>query len=207
MTSIAALYMEPVPIMVQSILGSTLSGGVTTVTIPATQDGDLIVAFGSASGTATPPTASVGWTTITTFNNNPTFTGNDRATRVVWQRTTGGGKTLTFTGAGTSGVNYSGALIFRNAIGIGSYAATSATTTSGSTSFSAPAFAQSFASSTVMMFGYVPNVTACTNIGIPDVPPVITNGIAYVGYQAAFAGATLTLSTASFPIGASVEIY
>jgi hypothetical protein len=206
MTSIAAFYMEPVPIMVQSILGSTLSGGVTTVTIPATQDGDLIVAFGSAIR-STPPTVTAGWTTITTYNNNPGGTGNDRATRVVWQRTTGNGQTLTFTGAGTSGVNYSGALIFRNAIGIGSYAATSATTTSGSTSFAAPAFAQSFSSSTVMMFGYVPNVTACTDIGIPDVPPVITNGIAYVGYQAAFAGATLTLSTASFPIGASVEIY
>jgi hypothetical protein len=66
MPSAQALLMEPVPIMVLSVLGSTLStGGVTTVTIPAHADGDLIIAFGSNRTNTVPPTPA-GWTSIAT---------------------------------------------------------------------------------------------------------------------------------------------
>ena len=120
MPSAQALLMEPVPVMVLSVLGSTLStGGVTTVTIPAHADGDLIVAFGS-NRTATPPPTPSGWTSIATGTCNPFGTGSDRSTRMVYKFSDGSAQTLTFdSGSSTASTDpYSGCLIFRNATGV-----------------------------------------------------------------------------------------
>ena len=188
---------------VDSIIGSSLSSGVTSVAIPAHQSGDLILAFGSASGTGTAPTATAGWTSLLTYNNNPTFTSNDRATRVVYKFGDGTAQTLTFTGAGSSASAYSGAIIFRNVNAIGNFASTSASTTVASSTFSAPAISPlTYYPSTIVIFSYVPVISSTSIAG-----GIATNGMVYVPDQTSFAGGTVNLSPSSFRIGCSIEIY
>ena len=54
--------------IVGSALGSTITGGVTTVDIPATQAGDFILAFGSDQN-PTPPVPNAGWTNVLSYNS------------------------------------------------------------------------------------------------------------------------------------------
>jgi hypothetical protein len=126
-----ALLMTPVPILVASVLGSTVDGsGVTSISIPATAPGDLIVAFGSNRTNTASPTPA-GWTSIATGVCNPFGTGSDRSTRMVYQFTTGDAQTLTFNGGddGTSADPYSGCLIFRGASEVGTGAGVNSNST------------------------------------------------------------------------------
>jgi hypothetical protein len=94
MTIQQALIAPPVPILVASVLGTTLTtGGVTSVSIPATAAGDLIVAWGSNRTNTASPTPA-GWTSIATGTANPLGTGSDRSTRMVYQFTDGAAQTL-----------------------------------------------------------------------------------------------------------------
>ena len=201
MPSAQALLMEPVPIMVLSVLGSTLStAGVTTVTIPAHADGDLIIAFGS-NRTATPPPTPSGWTSIATGTCNPFGTGSDRSTRMVYKFSDGSAQTLTFdSGAGTVSTDpYSGCLIFRNAVGVDGGAGIDDTATG--TTLAVPALTLTRYPSTVVAFSFYDAFTAAPAGWIVD------NGMAYAEYLSTWAGGNFTINATAALIGTVVEIY
>jgi hypothetical protein len=200
MAGIQALLMEPVPIMVQSVLGSTLSAaGVTTVTIPSHADGDLIIAFGSNRTNTVPPTPA-GWTSIATGVANPGGGGNDRSTRMVYKFSDGSAQTLTFdSGGGASTDPYSGCLIFRNAVGVDGAADINDNATG--TTLAVPALTLTRYPSTVVAFSFYDAITTA------PAGWIVTNGMAYAEYLSAWAGGNFTLSATSALIGTVVEIY
>ena len=196
-----ALLMEPVPIMVLSVLGSTLStGGVTTIDIPAHADGDLIVAFGSNRTSTAPPTPA-GWTSIATGTCNPFGTGSDRSTRMVYKFSDGSAQTLTFdSGSGTASADpYSGCLIFRNAVGVDGGSGIDDTATG--TTLAVPALTLTRYPSTVVAFSFYDAFTAA------PAGWTVTNGMAYVEYLSAWAGGNFTINATAALIGTVVEIY
>ena len=196
-----ALLMEPVPVMVLSVLGSSLStGGVTTVTIPAHADGDLIVAFGSNRTNTVPPTPA-GWTSIATGVANPGGGANDRSTLMVYKFSDGSAQTLTFdSGSGTASTDpYSGCLIFRNAVGVDGAAGIDDNTTG--TTLTVPALTLTRYPSTVVAFSFYDAFTAA------PAGWTVTNGMAYAEYLSAWAGGDFTLGATAAQIGTVVEIY
>jgi hypothetical protein len=197
-----ALLMEPVPIMVLSVLGSTLSAaGVTTVTIPAHADGDLIVAFGSNRTSTAPPTPA-GWISIATGTCNPFGTGSDRSTRMVYKFSDGSAQTLTFDSgsADASADPYSGCLIFRNAVGADGGAGV--TTTATGTTLAIPALTLTRYPSTVVAFSFYGDAITAAPAGW-----TVIDGMAYAEYLTAWDGGNFTLGATAAEIGTVVEIY
>jgi hypothetical protein len=196
-----ALLMTPVPILVASVLGSTVSGaGVTSISIPATAAGDLIIAFGSNRTNTASPTPA-GWTSIATGIANPGGGGGDRSTRMVYQFTTGGAQTLTFDGGadGTSTDPYSGCLIFRGASEVGTGAGVSSNSTG--TTLAIPTLTVNRVPATVVAFSFYDAITAA------PAGWTVTNGMAYAEYLTAWAGGNFTLGDTAALIGTVVEIY
>jgi len=193
--------MTPVPILVASVLGTTVNGaGVTSISIPATAAGDLIVAFGS-NRTNTPSPTPAGWTSIATGVCNPFGTGSDRSTRMVYQFTDGGAQTLTFDGgsADASADPYSGCLIFRGASEVGTGAGVSTNATG--TTLAIPTLTINRVPATVVVFSFYDGITAA------PAGWTVTNGMAYAEYLDAWAGGNFTLSAGAAEIGTVVEIY
>lgn len=200
MTIQQALLMTPVPVLVASVLGSTVSGaGVTSISIPATAAGDLIIAFGSNRTSTASPTPA-GWTSIATGIANPFGTDSDRSTRMVYQFTTGGAQTLTFDGGGTASTDpYSGCLIFRGASEVGVGAGVSSNSTG--TTLAIPTLTVNRVPATVVAFSFYDAITAA------PAGWTVTNGMAYAEYLTAWAGGNFTLNTTAAEIGTVVEIY
>ena len=203
MTIQQALIAPPVPILVASVLGSTVNAaGVTTISIPATAAGDLIIAFGS-NRTITPTPTPVGWTAIATGVCNITGTANDRSTSMVYQFTTGGAQTLTFDGAGSgdsSADPYSGCLIFRGASLVGTGAGVSNNSTG--TTLAMPSLTIDRVPATVIVFSFFGDSISAAPAGW-----TVTNGMAYAEYLSAWAGGNFTLSATAALIGTTVPIY
>lgn len=197
------LLMRPVPILVASVLGSTVSaGGVTSISIPATAAGDLIVAFGS-NRTATPSPTPAGWTSVATGTHNPFGTGSDRSTRMVYQFTDGNAQTLTFDGGtGDSGSTepYSGCLIFRGVSEVGSGAGVNSGGSTGTT-LAIPGLTVNRVPATVIAFSFYDAITAA------PAGWTISNGMAYAEYLSAWAGGNFTIDATAALIGTVVEIY
>ena len=196
-----ALLMTPVPILVASVLGSTVDGsGVTSISIPATAAGDLIIAFGSNRTNTASPTPA-GWTSIATGVANPFGTGSDRSTRMVYQFTAGGAQTLTFDGGddGTSTDPYSGCLIFRGASEVGAGAGVSNNSTG--TTLAIPTLTVDRVPATVVAFSFYDGITAA------PAGWTVTNGMAYAEYLSEWAGGNFTLGATAALIGTVVEIY
>jgi hypothetical protein len=196
-----ALLMTPVPILVASVLGSTVDGsGVTSISIPATAAGDLIIAFGSNRTNTASPTPA-GWTSIATGVANPFGTGSDRSTRMVYQFTAGGAQTLTFDGGddGTSTDPYSGCLIFRGASEVGTGAGVSSNSTG--TTLAIPTLTVDRVPATVVTFSFYDGITAA------PAGWTVTNGMAYAEYLSEWAGGNFTLGATAALIGTVVEIY
>jgi hypothetical protein len=196
-----ALLMTPVPILVASVLGSTVNAaGVTSISIPATAPGDLIIAFGS-NRTNTPSPTPAGWTSIATGVCNPFGTGSDRSTRMVYQFTDGNAQTLTFDGDsdGTSADPYSGCLIFRGASEVGTGAGVNSNTTG--TTLAIPSLTINRVPATVVVFSFYDGITAA------PAGWTVTNGMAYAEYLDAWTGGNFTLSAGAAEIGTVVEIY
>ena len=201
MTIQQALIAPPVPTLVASVLGTTLTtGGVTSVSIPATAAGDLIVAWGSNRTNTASPTPA-GWTSIATGIANPFGTGGDRSTRMVYQFTDGSTQTLTFNGgsADVSADPYSGCLIFRGASEIGTGAGV--TTTATGTTLAIPTLTINRVPATVVAFSFYNGITAA------PAGWTVSNGMAYAEYLDAWAGGNFTLSATAAEIGTVVEIY
>jgi hypothetical protein len=198
-----ALLMTPVPILVASVLGSTVSGaGVTSISIPATAAGDLIIAFGSNRTSTASPTPA-GWTSIATGIANPFGTGSDRSTRMVYQFTTGGAQTLTFDGGtGDSGSTdpYSGCLIFCGASEVGVGAGVSSNSTG--TTLAIPTLTVNRVPATVVAFSFYGDSITAAPAGW-----TLTNGMAYAEYLTAWAGGNFTIGDTAALIGTVVEIY
>jgi hypothetical protein len=193
-----ALLMTPVPILVASVLGSDLTtGGVTSISIPATAAGDLIIAFGS-NRTSTPSPTPAGWTSIATGSHN---SASDRSTRMVYQFTDGSAQTLTFDGGSStaSAVPYSGCLIFRGASEVGTGAGVNSNSTG--TSLPIPTLTVNRVPATVIAFSFYN--------GIESAPAgwTISNGMSYAEYLTVWAGANFTLDATAALIGTVVEIY
>jgi hypothetical protein len=196
-----ALLMTPVPILVASVLGSTVSGaGVTSISIPATAPGDLIIAFGSNRTNTASPTPA-GWTSIATGICNPFGTGSDRSTRMVYQFTTGDAQTLTFNGGddGTSADPYSGCLIFRGASEVGTGDGVSSNSTG--TTLAIPTLTVNRVPATVIVFSFYDGITAA------PAGWTVVNGMAYAEYLSSWAGGDFTLGATAALIGTVVEIY
>ena len=196
-----ALLMTPVPILVASVLGSTVSAaGVTSISIPATAEGDLIIAFGSNRTNTASPTPA-GWTSIATGIANPVGTGSDRSTRMVYQFTDGSAQTLTFDGgsADASADPYSGCLIFRGVSEVGTGAGV--TTTATGTTLAIPTLTVNRVPATVVAFSFYDGITAA------PAGWTVTNGMAYAEYLTAWAGGNFTLGATAAEIGTVVEIY
>jgi hypothetical protein len=196
-----ALLMTPVPILVASVLGSNVTtGGVTSIDIPATAAGDLIIAFGS-NRTTTPSPTPAGWTSIATGVSNQFGTSGDRSTRMVYQFTDGSAQTLTFDGGsdGASTDPYSGCLIFRGASEVGTGAGVNSNSTG--TTLPIPTLTVNRVPATVIAFTFYN--------GIESAPAgwTISNGMAYAEYLTAWAGANFTLDATAALIGTVVEIY
>ena len=194
--------MTPVPILVASVLGSTLTtGGVTSVSIPATAAGDLIIAFGSNRTNTASPTPA-GWNSIATGIANPFGTGSDRSTRMVYQFTDGNAQTLTFDGgsADVSADPYSGCLIFRGAseVGVGDGVSSNST----GTTLAIPELTVDRVPATVVAFSFFGDAITAAPAGW-----TISNGMAYAEYLSAWAGGNFTLTTTAALIGTVVEIY
>ena len=184
--------------VVGSALGSTITGGVTTCDIPATQAGDFILAFGSDQN-ANPPVPSAGWTNVLSYNSP----NNARVTQVVSQVTNGAAQTLTFTGFGDTTVpntRYSGAIIFRSATGIGNTFSTGSNSTGSS--FTVPAMTLTRPPSNVVVFSYYAGILSTTIAGA-----TIANGMIYVPGATGFAGGTVTESANSYLNFCSIEVY
>ena len=193
-----ALLMTPVPILVASVLGSDLTtGGVTSISIPATAAGDLIIAFGS-NRTSTPSPTPAGWTSIATGSHN---SASDRSTRMVYQFTDGSAQTLTFDGGSStaSAVPYSGCLIFRGASEVGTGAGVNSNSTG--TTLPIPTLTVNRVPATVIAFTFYN--------GISSAPAgwTISNGMSYAEYLTVWAGANFTLDATAALIGTVVEIY
>jgi hypothetical protein len=202
MTIQQALIAPPVPILVASVLGSTVSAaGVTSISIPATAAGDLIIAFGSNRTSTASPTPA-GWTSIATGVANPFGTGSDRSTRMVYQFTDGGAQTLTFDGgsADASADPYSGCLIFRGASQVGTGAGVNSNSTG--TTLAIPTLTIDRVPATVIAFSFYGNAITVAPAGW-----TISNGMAYAEYLSAWAGGNFTLNTTAAEIGTTVPIY
>ena len=202
MTIQQALIAPPVPILVASVLGSTVSaGGVTSISIPATAAGDLIVAFGSTR-TTTPSPTPAGWTSIATGVCNVTGTANDRSTRMVYQFTDGSAQTLTFDGGsdGASADPYSGCLIFRGASEVGTGAGVNNNSTG--TTLAIPSLTVDRVPATVVAFSFYGDSITAAPAGW-----TISNGMAYAEYLTTWAGGNFTLSDTAALIGTTVPIY
>ena len=202
MTIQQALIAPPVPILVASVLGSTVSAaGVTSINIPATAAGDLIVAFGSNRTNTASPTPA-GWTSIATGIANPFGTGGDRSTRMVYQFTDGGAQTLTFDGGSddVSADPYSGCLIFRGASAVGTGDGVSSNSTG--TTLTMPALTIDRVPATVIVFSFYGDSITAAPAGW-----TISNGMAYAEYLSAWAGGNFTLSATAALIGTTVPIY
>jgi hypothetical protein len=202
MTIQQALIAPPVPILVASVLGSTVSAaGVTSISIPATAAGDLIIAFGSNRTNTASPTPA-GWTSIATGIANPFGTGSDRSTRMVYQFTDGGAQTLTFDGgsADASADPYSGCLIFRGASQVGTGAGV--TTNATGTTLAIPTLTIDRVPATVIAFSFYGNAITVAPAGW-----TISNGMAYAEYLSEWAGGNFTLNTTAAEIGTTVPIY
>ena len=202
MTIQQALIAPPVPILVASVLGSTVSAaGVTSISIPATAAGDLIIAFGSNRTSTASPTPA-GWTSIATGVANPFGTGSDRSTRMVYQFTDGGAQTLTFDGgsADASADPYSGCLIFRGASQVGTGAGVNSNSTG--TTLAIPTLTIDRVPATVIAFSFYGN-----SITVAPAGWTISNGMAYAEYLSAWAGGNFTLDTTAALIGTTVPIY
>jgi hypothetical protein len=202
MTIQQALIAPPVPILVASVLGSTVSAaGVTSISIPATAAGDLIIAFGSNRTSTASPTPA-GWISIATGVANPFGTGSDRSTRMVYQFTDGGAQTLTFDGgsADASADPYSGCLIFRGASQVGTGAGV--TTNATGTTLAIPTLTIDRVPATVIAFSFYGNAITVAPAGW-----IISNGMAYAEYLSAWAGGNFTLNTTAAEIGTTVPIY
>jgi hypothetical protein len=193
-----ALLMTPVPILVASVLGSVVNGsGITSISIPATAAGDLIIAFGS-NRTSTPSPTPAGWTSIATGSHN---SASDRSTRMVYQFTDGSAQTLTFDGGSStaSADPYSGCLIFRGASEVGTGDGVSNNSTG--TTLAIPGLTVNRVPATVIAFTFYN--------GIESAPAgwTISNGMAYAEYLTVWAGANFTLDATAALIGTVVEIY
>jgi hypothetical protein len=202
MTIQQALIAPPVPVLVASVLGTSLTtGGVTSVSIPATAAGDLIIAFGSNRTNTASPTPA-GWTSIATGIANPGGGANDRSTRMVYQFTDGTAQTLTFDGgASTAGADpYSGCLIFRGASEIGTGAGVSSNSTG--TTLAIPTLTINRVPATVIAFSFYGDSITAAPAGW-----IVTNGMAYAEYLTAWAGGNFTISATAALIGTVVEIY
>ena len=197
-----ALLMTPVPILVASVLGSTVNGaGVTSISIPATAAGDLIIAFGSNRTNTASPTPA-GWTSIATGVANPFGTGSDRSTRMVYQFTDGSAQTLTFDGgsADASADPYSGCLIFRGASEVSTGAGVDSNSTG--TTLAMPGLTVDRLPATVIVFSFFGDSITAAPAGW-----TVTNGMAYAEYLSDWAGGNFTLGATAALIGTVVEIY
>ena len=202
MTIQQALIAPPVPTLVASVLGTTLTtGGITSISIPATAAGDLIIAFGSNRTNTASPTPA-GWASIATGTANPFGTGGDRSTRMVYQFTDGSAQTLTFNGgsADVSADPYSGCLIFRGASEIGTGAGVSSNSTG--TTLAIPTLTIDRVPATVVAFSFFGDSITAAPAGW-----ITTNGMAYAEYLSAWAGGNFTISATAALIGTVVELY
>ena len=201
MAGVQALLMEPVPIIVQSVLGSILStAGVTSISIPAHDDGDLILAFGS-NRTSTPPPTPAGYTSVATGTANPFGTGSDRSTRMVYKFSDGSAQTLTFdSGSGTASTDpYSGCLIIRRAVGVDGGAGID-DNTSGTT-LTVPGLSLTRYPSMVVAFSFYNGITAA------PAGWTVVNGMAYAEYLSVWSGGDFTIGATAALIGTVVEVY
>lgn len=185
---------------VGSVLGTSISAGVTSVTFTGHSTGDLLLAVGATSST-TKPTITAGWTEILTFTNDSPFLS--RCALMAYRfAPSSADTTLTFTGSGTSAGEWSSGMTFRNVSSIGASAKVDNTANSATTTIATPALTLSVTngSSALALFAFRPYISASPG------SLIITNGMAYGLEQSTWPAGNMTTSSNQPPISAIVEL-
>lgn len=191
----AALPPQPIA-YVTSALGSTLSSGATSVTVPAHQAGDLLIVFGASQTVATSTPA--GWTSLAEIGSS---NSGGRYGRVVYKYGTGGSEVVSFqSGSGTSSAVYSSVIVLRNVVGIGAVALRNNDANQGESLPLPPLTMQAGSgSSAVLGASFGPWLTAAGDM-------TIYNGLALLLGAASFTGRSATIDYTAALIGYSIEL-
>lgn len=179
--------------------GTTLSSGVTSVTFSGAPaiTGHLLLALGGTQS-ITEPTFTDGWTKVCSFSSTGSL---QRTGIIVYKYATSQTEVVTFTGSGSSAVNYSAGVSFRNVSGIGN-TATYLDNTSGLSTINSPSLTlrRTDGSSALFLSWYAATITAAPN-GL-----TVTNGVAYGTGYSSWAGGTFTVSGSGTGISGIVEL-
>lgn len=188
MTSIQATigsWKSPIQ-FIGGFTGSTLSSGVTSVTISGHQVGDFLFVVGSSQQTAD-PSFTAGWTKITSFFS----TGTLRVGVMVYKfATTTANETVTFTGTGSSASAYSAAYVFRNVRAIGN---SNVVTNIGGSASSIASPSLTLSDTTTGQSALILASYAMTMTAVPN-SLTIANGMSYGLLRSSWAGGNFTVS-------------
>jgi hypothetical protein len=185
---------------IAGITGTALTSAVTSVTFTGHQPGDLLLAMGGSQQVAD-PSFTAGYTKICSWNNNNTFF---RVGILVYKfANSSNSDTISFTGTGSSTLNYSAGYIFRNVRAIGNFNVINTSVNAGVTSAPSPSLTlgdTTNVKSALVLATFVPIITAA-----PD-SLTVTNGMAYGLLRSSWAGGNFTMSAAATPCCGIVEL-
>lgn len=155
-------------------LGSSLSSGVTSVTFTGVKAGDFLVAMGG-SHAATKPSYTAGWSEACFYTGTNSF--GSRSGIIVTKVAESSTETVTFTGSGSSGTNYSAGLALTNVTAVGNVGTISSNAEPEIT-FPSPTLAlqRTDGTSALLLASYFAGSTA---IAAAPGSLTISNGIAY----------------------------
>lgn len=184
---------------VRSSIGSTLSSGVTTVTV-TTSPGDFVIAVGATYDVASDPTLPADWTKLLGFGiSSPAV----RRVCVAYKFASSTSESCVFTGNGSSGAfNASGAAVFRNVSAVGATATNAAGTTSTTIPIPSLTLTATSASSALFVCSYLPQILSGTGSLLDT-----ASGQAYrLGVPSWSSGQTVSTANSIYHIAAVVEL-
>lgn len=200
-----ASYRKPAVTFIASAESGSMSSGSLSLTIPAHQDGDIIVMFqGSQNSTPAPTATAAGFSSITTVAN--TADGASRSLRLSYKFGNGSSETISLTANGSSNtLSYAGCLILRYASGIGNSNTFSNTTTIFAISSANIGTIPAISLTNQLSLGAVVATTYVSTISNPNNMSV-SNGMAYVIGPSSFGSRSYTSGAPIVNLSASVEI-
>lgn len=186
--------------VVNTYTPTTLSSGVTSITLTGLRVGDFLVAAGGSQQLAD-PSVTAGWTKAVSANSSG-FATDQRVIMVVSKRAESTSETVSFTGTGVSSSNYSYAIAFRDASLIGGTSTFANGTNSSTVTLPSSLTLQNASgSSAIACFVYSSTITG-NNFGFTTSNSV-TYGLSQSSWQS---GRTLTSTTSPISLTAVVEV-
>jgi hypothetical protein len=172
----------------------------TTITIPAHQQGDLILAIGTNQGVTAPSISTAGWSILATRSGG--LAARQFTSTLAYKfGQTGASETCTFFGSGIWGNISSSCMIFRNVAGIGALSSFSAAAEVGNFSLPSLSLQMNDGTSAVVCMVAHPYISS-TNIA----GSIVNFGSAYFLNRTNFPGGDCFLSAAVPAISFSIEL-